>query len=154
MNAEFNWWLLIVGLVIGAGLVYLVLSDSRRREVDVVGRERDSEALWIADTMADTGRAVGADDVLEVLRLHAEYLTAGPPDDLDDETEAGTAAEARVEDAIGGRDPAGARPAEVAGDRVATRRAGDPDRAPMAHPMSRPSDADDHHGDAGDAGDD
>ena len=40
MNAEFNWWLLIVGLVIGAGLVWLVVADSRRREADLSERER------------------------------------------------------------------------------------------------------------------
>lgn len=81
VNAEFNWWLLIVGLVIGAGLVWLVLADSRRRDVDILEREREGEALWIADTLADVGRPVDADDVLEVLRLHADYLAAGPPDE-------------------------------------------------------------------------
>ncbi|MDQ3128794.1 MAG: hypothetical protein M3Q66_10145 [Chloroflexota bacterium] len=81
MNAEFNWWLLIVGLVIGAGLVWLVLADSRRRDVDILEREREGEALWIADTLADAGRPVDAGDVLEVLRLHADYLAAGPPDE-------------------------------------------------------------------------
>ena len=81
MNAEFNWWLLIVGLVIGAGLVWLVLADSRRRDSDILEREREGEALWIADTLADSGRPVDADDVLEVLRLHADYLAAGPPDE-------------------------------------------------------------------------
>ena len=73
MNAEFNWWLLIVGLVIGAGLVWLVLADSRRRDVDVLEQEREGEALWIADTLADAGRPIDSDDVLEVLRLHADY---------------------------------------------------------------------------------
>lgn len=81
MNAEFNWWLLIVGLVIGAGLVWLVLADSRRRDVDVLEREREGEALWIADTLADAGRPIDSDDVLEILRLHADYLAAGPPDE-------------------------------------------------------------------------
>ncbi|HUQ79023.1 MAG TPA: hypothetical protein VM427_09170 [Patescibacteria group bacterium] len=81
MNAEFNWWLLIVGLVIGAGLVWLVLADSRRRDVDILEREREGEALWIADALADAGRPVDAEDVLEVLRLHADYLAAGPPDE-------------------------------------------------------------------------
>lgn len=32
MNAEFNWWLLIVGLVVGAGLTWLVVGDTRDRE--------------------------------------------------------------------------------------------------------------------------
>lgn len=81
MNAEFNWWLLIVGLVIGAGLVWLVLADSRRRDVDVLEREREGEALWIADMLADAGRPIDSDDVLEILNLHADYLAAGPPDE-------------------------------------------------------------------------
>ena len=125
MNAEFNWWLLIVGLVIGAGLVYLVLADSRRREVDVLEREREGEALWIAETLADAGRSLPADDVLEILRLHADYLAAGPPDEAFDEelgdgrwTEVGTGRHA------------------VAG------RAADPDRALMAHPIARAGDDD------------
>lgn len=84
MNAEFNWWLLIVGLVVGAGLVWLVLADSRRREVDVLEQERESEALWIADLLVDEGRPLEADDVLAVLRLHASYLAAPPPDEVPD----------------------------------------------------------------------
>jgi hypothetical protein len=35
VNGEFNWWLLILGLVIGAGLVWLVLADTRRRASDL-----------------------------------------------------------------------------------------------------------------------
>jgi hypothetical protein len=30
VNAEFQWWLLILGIVIGGGLVYLVMADLRR----------------------------------------------------------------------------------------------------------------------------
>jgi len=30
MNAEFQWWLLLVGLVIGALLVFLVMADFSR----------------------------------------------------------------------------------------------------------------------------
>lgn len=32
MNAEFQWWLLILGMVIGGALVYLVLADLRGDE--------------------------------------------------------------------------------------------------------------------------
>ncbi|HET7702697.1 MAG TPA: hypothetical protein VFK35_04810 [Candidatus Limnocylindrales bacterium] len=85
MNAEFNWWLLIVGLVIGAGLVWLVLADSRRRDVDVLERERESEALWIAEALADEGRPIEASSVLAVLRHHATYLAAPPPDAVPDD---------------------------------------------------------------------
>ncbi|MEA2519620.1 MAG: hypothetical protein QOF49_1700 [Chloroflexota bacterium] len=81
MNAEFNWWLLIVGLVIGAGLVWIVLADSRRREVDVLEPERESEAVWIAAALADAGRSIDHEDVHEILRLHADYLAAAPPDE-------------------------------------------------------------------------
>lgn len=89
MNAEFNWWLLIVGLVVGAGLVWLVVADSRRREADLTELERAGEAQWISATMHDAGRTVDEADVLDVLRLHAAYLAAAPPDDaFDDETEA------------------------------------------------------------------
>lgn len=113
MNAEFNWWLLIVGLVIGAGLVWLVLADSRRREVDIVEDERASEALWIADAMADIGRPVDEEDVLGILRLHADYLAAGPPDEAFTD-------EAFSDDALTGKHLT--------------------DRAPMAHPVARRDD--------------
>ena len=85
MNDAFNWWMLIVGVVIGAGVVWLVLSDSRRREVDVAERERDSEARWIADTMRRAGRRLDPDDAIDVLRLHAAYLSADPPDVPDED---------------------------------------------------------------------
>ena len=81
MNAEFNWWLLIVGLVVGAGLVWLVVADTRRREADVAEAERAGEARWIAAAMSVAGRPVDDDDVLDVLRLHAAYLAAAPPDE-------------------------------------------------------------------------
>lgn len=87
MNAEFNWWLLIVGLVIGAGLVWLILADSARREADISERERGSEARWISEALQDHGRRVSAEDVLEVLDLHRSYLGAPPPDEPDDEVE-------------------------------------------------------------------
>ena len=81
VNAEFNWWLLIVGLVIGGGLAWLVLSDTSRREADVEEREFESEARWIAEALADAGKPVDDERVLEVLRLHRAYRAAPPPDD-------------------------------------------------------------------------
>ena len=84
VNSEFNWWLLILGAVIGAGVVWLILADSRRREVDVAERERDSEARWIGEAMRDAGRQVSDADALDILRLHAAYLAAPPPDDPDE----------------------------------------------------------------------
>ncbi len=34
MNAEFQWWLLILGIVIGGALVYLVMADLRTDDAD------------------------------------------------------------------------------------------------------------------------
>ena len=79
--SEFNWWLLIVGLVVGAGLVWLVLADSTRRESEIEARELPAEAAWIADAMADQGRPIDRSDAEEVLRLHRAYLASPPPDD-------------------------------------------------------------------------
>ena len=81
MNGDFNWWLLIVGLVVGAGLVWLILADGARREADVAIRERPSEARWIGEQLRRSGRPVDDDTVVDVLDLHAAYLTALPPDD-------------------------------------------------------------------------
>jgi hypothetical protein len=86
VNAEFNWWLLIVGLVIGAGVVWLILADTARREVDVDRQERAGEARWIGDELRRAGRSVDDDTVADVLDLHAAYLGAPPPDEpIDDE---------------------------------------------------------------------
>ena len=81
MNAEFNWWLLIVGLVVGGGLVWFVLLESRRREVDVEADERPREAAWLSAALADEGHDVTPEAVERLLVLHRSYLEAPPPDD-------------------------------------------------------------------------
>jgi hypothetical protein len=81
VNAEFNWWLLIVGLVVGAGLVWFVLMDARRREVDIDERERPREALWLSRMLADEGHDISPDVAERLLLLHRSYLEAPPPDD-------------------------------------------------------------------------
>jgi hypothetical protein len=132
VNDSFNWWLLIVGLVVGAGLVWLVLADTRRREADLEDLERRGEARWIAEAMADAGRPVPEEHALDILRLHAAYLAASPPDELDSD---GT------DEGLAERDPD--RWIELpAGDRRpgAADRAGAAERRAMAHPIS-PSDA-------------
>jgi hypothetical protein len=81
MNAEFNWWLLIVGLGIGAGLVWLVLADVRRREDEVGKAERQFEASWIAETLRGWGRKIDPEMAEQVLELHQLYLSSLPPDE-------------------------------------------------------------------------
>ena len=81
VNAEFNWWLLIVGLVVGAGIAWFVLMDSRRRDVDVDEQERPREALWLSRMLSDEGHPVSPEVTERLLVLHAAYLDAPPPDD-------------------------------------------------------------------------
>jgi hypothetical protein len=81
VNAEFNWWLLIVGLVVGAGVAWFVLMDSRRRNVDVDEQERPREALWLSRMLSDEGHPVTPEVAERLLVLHAAYLDAPPPDD-------------------------------------------------------------------------
>jgi hypothetical protein len=121
VNAEFNWWLLIVGLVVGAGLVWLVVADSRRREVDVNEAEREGEARWIAQSMTDAGRRMDDADVLDVLHLHAAYLAASPPDEtFEDEDD-----DVRAPD----------EPRRPVTPGVDALRAASSERRPMAHPV-------------------
>jgi len=85
VNAEFNWWLLIVGLVIGAALTWLVMAEAARRDADVGDEERRGEAVWIASLLSSPDRPEDARRVEEILRLHREYLAAPPPDEPDEE---------------------------------------------------------------------
>lgn len=101
MNAEFNWWLLIVGLVVGAGLAWVVLMDSRRREVDVDERERPREALWLSRMLADEGRDVSPETAERLLLLHRAYLEAPPPDDPDASAAGALGSELAADDRIG-----------------------------------------------------
>jgi hypothetical protein len=80
VNAEFNVWLLIVGLVVGAGLVWLVIMDTRRREVEIDAVERPREAAWLSAVMIDDGFDVSPAAAERMLELHRAYLEAPPPD--------------------------------------------------------------------------
>lgn len=82
VNAEFNWWLLIVGLVVGAGLTWLVLADLRRGEDEIESAELRPEATWIADRLAAAARPLSVEAVEAVLRAHRDYLRL-PPEELD-----------------------------------------------------------------------
>jgi hypothetical protein len=80
--AEFQWWLLIVGVVAGAGLVAVVFMDGARREVDIAEDERGAEATWISSSLSAEGRPIDREDAEAVLRAHREYLALPPPDRL------------------------------------------------------------------------
>jgi hypothetical protein len=80
VNAEFNVWLLIVGLVVGAGLVWLVIMDSRRRESEIDEVERPREAAWLSAVMREDGYDVSPEAAERLLLHHLAYLEAPPPD--------------------------------------------------------------------------
>ena len=83
MNAESNVWLLIVGLVVGAGLVWLVVMDSRRRESEIDAIELPREAAWLSAVMTEDGDEVSPEVAERLLLLHRAYLDAPPPDEVD-----------------------------------------------------------------------
>jgi hypothetical protein len=78
--AEFQWWLLLVGLVAGGGLVAIVFFDGSRRDADLADDERRAEASWISIWLRGRGRSMTADDVSAVLDAHRDYLELPPPD--------------------------------------------------------------------------
>jgi hypothetical protein len=81
--AEFQWWLFLVGLVAGGGLVAVVFLDGSRRDQDIDEVEVPAEAQWIALRLAERGEPVDALDAEAVLREHREYRRLAPPDRLD-----------------------------------------------------------------------
>ncbi len=103
--AEFQWWLLLVGLVAGGGLVAIVSADGRRREEDLVDLERIAEATWIAARLGAGHRDLDTVTVESVLRIHREYLTLPPPDRLEGDGEIITRpSDARLSDGDADRD--------------------------------------------------
>ena len=81
--AEFQWWLLIVGLVAGGGLVTLVFMDGARLEHEIDERERPAEATWISERLAAEGREIDPYTAEAVLWAHREYLALPPPDRIE-----------------------------------------------------------------------
>ena len=100
--AEFQWWLLLVGLVAGGGLVAVVSMDGRRREEDLDDLERRAEANWIAERLTSLDPGLDSRTVESVLRLHRDYLSLPPPDRLMVE---GEAADGAPSDGDADRDP-------------------------------------------------
>jgi hypothetical protein len=82
VSAEFNWWLLLVGLVVGTGLAWLVLADlgpsgRDRPSLDPADEETELqlEADWIAARFEERGRAVDRETLTEALALDRLYRT-------------------------------------------------------------------------------
>jgi hypothetical protein len=74
MNDEFQWWLLLVGLVIGALLVFLVMVDFTRSADEQTEAELAREAHWMARLLRPTDGEIDPALIHEILRLHREWL--------------------------------------------------------------------------------
>ena len=85
MISEFNWWLLLLGLVVGGGLTWLVMAETRRREQDLEEQDLADEAVWLEERLAEEGRPLSPDAIERVVQLHREYLAVVPPVDDADE---------------------------------------------------------------------
>jgi hypothetical protein len=111
--AEFNVWLLIVGLILGAGLILLVIMDSRRGEEDVDAAERPREAAWLSLVLAEDGFDVSPEAAERLLVLHRAYLGAPPPDEIAEDP---AAMEPETTRGTGGPADSGQRPPTRTGD--------------------------------------
>jgi hypothetical protein len=78
--AEFQWWLLLLGLVVGGGIVAVVYLDGARRDQDIADDELPAEAVWISERLGARGRSVDPGVVERVLLEHRTYLLEPPPD--------------------------------------------------------------------------
>jgi hypothetical protein len=80
VNAEFNWWLLIVGIGVGAGLAWLILADLTRRDDEIAESETADEVAWIGEALATSGRPTSPETIERVLRLHRAYVVRERPE--------------------------------------------------------------------------
>jgi hypothetical protein len=105
--ADYVWWFLLVGLVIGGAVVAVIAMDFSRRAEDVAGDELEAEATMIAGQLRGDGRSIDAATVAEVLRADRQYRRLPPPDRLvapDEATAATEATEAAASAADGDAD--------------------------------------------------
>ena len=112
--AEFNLWLLIVGIVAGAAVTWLAVGTISRNDDEVAAAERPAEAAWIAGTIEEHGGRAPIPLVEQILMLHRRYLQGGagvPLPTTEPETVDGASGPDEAE-AVDGA----SRPGEAAGD--------------------------------------
>jgi hypothetical protein len=76
--AEFNVWLLILGIAFGAVVTWLVVGTLSRNDDDVAAGEQATEAAWIAGLIEEHGGRAPVMLVEQILALHRRYLKGGP----------------------------------------------------------------------------
>lgn len=80
MNDGYQWWLLILGMGVGAGILWLLIGRLPRGEEDVGSEERAAEAAWISRSIVAAGGAAPEELVDQILELHRAYLDIGEPE--------------------------------------------------------------------------
>ncbi|CAN5545099.1 hypothetical protein BH23CHL6_BH23CHL6_06080 [soil metagenome] len=81
MTESYIGWALVVGIALGAAVVWFLLGRLPRRSDDVGPEERAEEARWISGVVESRGGIAPVALVDEVLELHVSYLD-GPPLDV------------------------------------------------------------------------
>jgi hypothetical protein len=74
MTEQYIGWALVLGLVVGGALVWYAVGRLPRASQEVPEPERESEAAWISEAIAERGGKAPTDLVREVLDLHIHYL--------------------------------------------------------------------------------
>jgi hypothetical protein len=126
--AEFNLWLLILGIAAGAAVTWVVIGTIARNDDEVAAEEQAAEAEWIAGTIEEHGGRAPTQLVTQILALHRRYLHGGaviPVPGPESEEEADTPEEADAPegaDAPGAGDEAGEEAPSTSPKRAARRR--------------------------------
>jgi hypothetical protein len=79
MNDEWQWWALILGILLGVGGYWLLRERLPRREEDIDPVERSAEADWISRSVERMGGQAPPEVVTIILDLHREYLAERAP---------------------------------------------------------------------------
>lgn len=79
MNDEWQWWALILGILLGVGGYWLLRERLPRREEDIDPVERNAEADWISRSVERMGGQAPPEVVTIILDLHREYLAERAP---------------------------------------------------------------------------
>jgi hypothetical protein len=82
MNDEWQWWALILGILLGVGGYWLLRERLPRREEDIDPVERSAEADWISRSVERMGGQAPPEVVSIILDLHREYLAERAPIEL------------------------------------------------------------------------
>jgi hypothetical protein len=111
--AEFNLWLLVLGIAAGAAVTWVVIGTIARNDDEVAAEEQAAEADWIARTIEEHGGRAPTQLVAQILGLHRRYLQGGVvipvPEPESEPDEGDQPVEVEVETAA-------TRPTELAGD--------------------------------------